>query len=317
MRLRVVENYKTFNIIWIGIFVAMLSSMIIFGFNLSIDFTGGSVVKFESELENTQELITNAANKLQVDRFNVEENSPLYELRTNVQEEDLSFTLIEKIQENLDEQDRSKITQTSFDLVGTSLGQETIKKAIYALITAFIGILIFITYAFRNVPDGYSSFKFGLSAIVAMFYDVFFTLGIFAVLGAFFSIEIDLMFVTAVLTVIGYSVNDTIIIFDRIRENLGKYRKKLTFVEIVDKSINETLRRSLGTVFTVIIVLLALLVYGAVSTRFFVLALLVGIASGAYSSIFVASPALTYLHSGKPETTIEHLKTQIKKIRKK
>ena len=150
--------------------------------------------------------------------------------------------------------------------------------------------MLYIAFAFRNAPPPVSPWSFGVSAIIALLHDALLLLGLFSLLGHFFGVQVDSLFVTAVLTVIGFSVHDTIVVFDRVRENLRRYNKP--FDEVVNLSINETLARSLNTSLTVILTLSALLLFGGESIRLFVLALLVGIISGTFSSIFNASPML-------------------------
>ncbi|MFI5205674.1 MAG: protein translocase subunit SecF, partial [Candidatus Paceibacterales bacterium] len=152
-------------------------------------------------------------------------------------------------------------------------------------------IVLYITYSFRRVPKPAASFRFGVTAIIALIHDVLVVVGMFAIFGKLFNIEIDTLFVTALLTVIGFSVHDTIVVFDRIRENLPKHLSK-KFTEIADISITQTLGRSLNTSLTVFFVLLALLLFGGVTIKWFVAALLIGIVSGTYSSIFNATALL-------------------------
>jgi preprotein translocase subunit SecF len=177
--------------------------------------------------------------------------------------------------------------------VGPTIGNELKQKAVLAIILACVMIVIYISYSFRKVPKPASSFRFGISAIVALIHDVLVVVGLFAILGYFWHVEIDTLFVTALLTVIGFSVHDTIVVFDRIRENLPRYLSR-KFEEVADISITQTLARSLNTSLTVVFVLLALLLFGGESIRWFVVALLVGIISGTYSSIFNATALLTW-----------------------
>jgi preprotein translocase subunit SecF len=171
------------------------------------------------------------------------------------------------------------------------VGKELKKNAIYQLILVSLGIILYISYAFRKVPKPMTSWRFGWSAIIALLHDLLFVLGFFSLLGHFWGVEIDSMFVTALLTVLGFSVHDTIVVFDRIRENLKIYAgQSLEFV--VNHSIAQTIVRSLNTSLTVLFVLLSLLLFGGESIRYFVLALFVGIIVGTYSSIFIASPVL-------------------------
>ncbi len=172
--------------------------------------------------------------------------------------------------------------------VGPSLGVAIRNRAIVAVLLASIGVLAYIAYAFRNTQN---PFLYGIAAIIAMLHDVLVVLGIFSILGWVSGVEVDSLFVTALLTVIGFSVHDTIVVFDRIRENLGR-RAGRTFEETVNYSVVQTLVRSLNTSLTVVFTLVALYLFGGESTHWFVFALLVGIISGTYSSIFNASQVL-------------------------
>ena len=184
-----------------------------------------------------------------------------------------------------------KIEEKSFETVGPVIGKELTQKAFLAVIVASLAIVAYIAWSFRHVPKGYSAWKFGASAVVALLHDVLLVVGLFSLLGHFYHVEIDSLFITAMLTVIGFSVHDTIVVFDRIRENLNKF-PNLPFEDLADFSLSETLVRSLNTSLTVIITLVALLLFGGESIRWFVVALLVGIVSGTYSSIFNATPIL-------------------------
>lgn len=186
----------------------------------------------------------------------------------------------------------SSIEEISFDSVGPSIGQELKQKSVNAIFFVLLGILIYISYAFRKVSKPVASWKYGTSAVIAMFHDVIITLGVFAVLGEFFNIEINSSFVAAALTVMGYSVHDTIVVFDRIRENLPKSDQD--FEGTVNHSLNQTLVRSVNTSLTVLLTLVAIIIFGGESIRTFVLALAIGIFVGTYSSIFVAPPLLVY-----------------------
>jgi preprotein translocase subunit SecF len=189
------------------------------------------------------------------------------------------------------------IEELSFDSVGPTVSGDIALGAILSLLLASAAIVLYIAYAFRNAPPPVSPWSFGVMAIVALLHDALFVLGVFSILGHFFGVEVDALFVTAILTVIGFSVHDTIVVFDRIRENLR--REKGSFEQIVNTSILETLARSINTSLTVLLTLLALYLFGGQSIRLFVLALLIGVASGTYSSIFNASPLLVTWHNYK------------------
>jgi preprotein translocase subunit SecF len=189
------------------------------------------------------------------------------------------------------------LTEQSFTSIGPSVSSDIARDAILSLLAASVAIVLYVAFAFRNAPQPVSPLSFGVLAIAALLHDSLFVLGVFALLGHFAGVEIDSLFVTAILTVIGFSVHDTIVVFDRIRENLR--RERGDFETIVNHSILETLARSINTSLTVLLTLLALLLFGGASIHLFVLALLLGIASGTYSSIFNASPLLVSWHNYK------------------
>ena len=178
--------------------------------------------------------------------------------------------------------------------VSRVIAGRTVRNAGYAVLAAVIAILLYITWAFRKLPK---PFRYGVCAIIALFHDVMVIVGIFSILGWLANIEVNSMFIIAVLTIIGYSVNDTIVVFDRIRENLSKAVHP-DFKTIVNISLSETLGRSLATSMTTLIVLLALFLFGGTTITNFVLVLIIGVISGTYSSIFVASPLLVSWENG-------------------
>ncbi|MCK4553756.1 protein translocase subunit SecF [Candidatus Parcubacteria bacterium] len=182
------------------------------------------------------------------------------------------------------------VEELRFDSVGPSIGQELKRKSIAAIIIVLVAIVLYIAWAFRKVSKPIASWKYGLTAVITLFHDVMIVVGVFAVLGRFAGMEINTAFVAAILTVLGYSVNDTIVVFDRIRENLP--RSDEDFEGTVNISVNQTLRRSINTSITTLLVLLAVFFFGGSSIRDFVLALSIGVFIGTYSSIFLASPLL-------------------------
>jgi len=189
-------------------------------------------------------------------------------------------------QENKD----NSLVEQRFESVGPSIGQELKVKSLYAIFFVLVAILIYISYVFLKVSRPVASWKYGLTAIIAMFHDAIITVGVFAVLGHFYGVEINIAFVAAILTVLGYSVHDSIVVFDRIRENLPK--SDLDFEGTVNLSLNQTLGRSINTSLTTLLVLTSIIIFGGASIRPFVLALAVGIFIGTYSSIFFAAPLL-------------------------
>lgn len=190
-------------------------------------------------------------------------------------------------------EDFGAVTEKQYQLVGPSVSQDLTRKAVIAVILASLFIVLYLAYAFRAVTYPVSSWRFGVVAVVALLHDLVITVGVFSILAHLFHFEVDASFVTALLTVMGFSVHDTIVVFDRVRENLAKHKgEALNFETIADMSLGQTLNRSIATSLTVVITLTALTIMGGESIRGFVVTLLVGIAIGTYSSIFTAAPLL-------------------------
>ena len=182
----------------------------------------------------------------------------------------------------------------SFDLVSPVVAAETVRAAFWAVLAATIGIFFYLWWAFRNVP---SPFRYGTAAIIALVHDAMIVIGIFAILGELFDIEVNSMFLIALLTVIGYSVNDTIVVFDRLRENILRYPNR-NIVAIANISISESVGRSLNTSLTLLFTLLALLLFGGPTIRIFLWVLIIGVIAGTYSSIGIATQVLVAWESG-------------------
>lgn len=262
--------------------------IIAFGFKPSIEFTGGSRL----ELTSTNNIdVVKVEEVLQKNNINVvtirKINDKDITIRTDAITDQQKNVALQKLNEA-----KISVKEKSFETLGPTIGEETRNNALKAGGIAIIAITLYIAFAFRKVSKPVSSWKFGVSAIIALIHDVLIVLGIFAVLGHFLDVEIDTLFITAILTIMGFSVHDTIVVFDRIRENLIKNVRNLPFEQVVNNSFNETLARSLNTSITVVLVLLALLLFGGESIRWFIVAFMVGIIVGTYSSIFIASAIL-------------------------
>ena len=184
------------------------------------------------------------------------------------------------------------MVERRFDTIGPTIGKVLRTQSFVAIGLTAAGIVLYLSWAFRHVSKPVASWKYGVVAVSAFIHDVTIPVGVFAFLGHFYGVTIDSLFITALLTVMGFSVHDTIVIFDRIRENLAKLKRPESYEATVNRSVNETIARSINTSLTVLIVLLAIFLFGGVTTRFFALALMIGIIFGTYSSIFVASPLL-------------------------
>jgi len=253
----------------------------------AIDFTGGNLleVRFEASLRPAPAAAVATAERLGIDDTLVQTagESDLV-IRSRPLEADQKAQLLAA----LETEAGASVTVLRDEHVGPSIGAEVAQRAVGAVALAVLGILGFITYAFRGVPH---AARYGVAAILAMLHDVLVVISVQVLLGRFLFWEIDALFLTALLTVIGFSVHDTIVVFDRIRENQRIYRR-LRYETLVNHSIVQTLARSINTQLTVTLTLLALLIFGGVTTQHFVTILLVGVLSGTYSSIFNAAPIL-------------------------
>lgn len=264
-----------------------LLSLAVWKLDLGIDFTGGSLVevKLEKPVDRASLIATGKSVGVEIATIQTT-GATSYLLRSKPLDEPGYNKLIGGLEKKF-----GKVTTLRRETVGPTVGAELLKNSLIALLVAAVMIVFYIAWAFRSVPSPASSWRFGVAAVVALLHDALVVLGVFSILGHFFAVEVDSLFVTALLTVIGFSVHDTIVVFDRIRENLNR-RQFSSFHETVNHSIMQTLDRSLNTSLTVTFVLLALLLFGGSSIRWFVAALLVGVISGTYSSIFNAAPIL-------------------------
>jgi preprotein translocase subunit SecF len=263
--------------------------MIMGGLKLGIDFTGGSLINigFTNTRPSVQQ-IEETLGSLQLGPLTIQ---PLGDKDASIKLKNIDNETYTKVIAQLKEK-YGEITEKSFDSIGPTFGNELKQKAITATILVLIFILLYISFAFRKASFGpVKSWVFGAGAIIALIHDLILVIGFFAFLGKFWNVEVDTLFITALLTILGFSVHDTIVVYDRIRERLRTTYNK-TFEETVNESVNQTIVRSLNTSLTTLLVLLALYLFGGQSIRFFILALLVGITAGTYSSIFIASPLL-------------------------
>lgn len=274
---------KWWYLISLAVILPGVVSLIFFGLATSIDFTGGTIIEISGTKDKAK--IEELAKNSGFEGLVIKGGEDSVNLRSKpISEEDYK-----KYKEGLSKISGAK--EIRVETVGPSISKEITQRAFVSIILASILIVIYLAYSFRKVPKPANSFEFGVTAVIALMHDTLVLLGIFSLLGRFFNIEIDPLFITAVLTVIGFSVHDTIIIYDRIRENLIKGEGG-SFEEIVNKSVLERLPRTVSTSCLVWLMLLILLIFGGETIRYFVLALVIGIFSGTYSSIFNASPLL-------------------------
>ncbi len=269
-------------------------SLSMFGLRLGIDFKGGTLteLKFDQkyDLQKVKDVL--ATEKIGNYQLQTSEENGLI-----IKTESVDKAVHDKMLSDLKQQ-IGEFKEAKFDSIGPVIGNELRRNAVLQLVMVSLGIVAYIAYAFRRVPKPITSWRFGWSAVIALLHDLLFVLGFFSILGHFKGVEIDGMFVTALLTVLGFSVHDTIVVFDRIRENLKVYSGQ-SIEYVVNKSIGQTIVRSLNTSLTVLFVLLTLLLFGGDTIRYFVLALFIGIFVGTYSSIFIASPILVVWQNWK------------------
>ncbi len=283
-------------------------SGLVFGLNLGLDFTGGTLMEFKFDSPVTQETLKQAFSDSEKE-INESAGAPTVENAETqidlsglqiIKSSDTNFIIKSKYL-TTDQHDKltaklseklPKYTEPRFTTIGPVLGESVLRAAMIAVLIAMVMIIVYVRLAFRRVPREVSSWRFSVCAIVALLHDVIIIFGLFVIMGRFFNMEINSFFVTAMLTVFGYSVNDTIIIFDRIRENLILQEKNETIGELANRSLNETLGRSMNTTLSTLFPLFALLFFGSGSIFDFILALTGGILVGAYSSIYIATPLL-------------------------
>ena len=288
----IIKHKKIFIGISTVLVILSIVSLLTFGLKIGIDFKGGALAEVSyKSARPTQEELSPALKALNFGDILLQ---PTGDSGYIVKSRDLSDAEHTELLQTLSQNNISNLNELSFDSIGPSVGRELTRKAITAVILISLAIICFIAFAFRKVSKPISSWKYGLIAIITLLHDVAIPVGLFVFLSHFYGAEVDTLFVVAVLTILGLSVSDTIVIFDRIRENLRNQANvnKVDFGETVGKSLEQSYVRSICTSFTVILVLLALFFFGPVSTRYFALMLTAGMFFGTYSSIFLASPLL-------------------------
>lgn len=283
----IIHHRKIFFAISGILVLSSILALILWQLKLGIDFTGGSLLQVgfkEERLANDK--IKEKLAGLDLGEVTVQ---PVGEKGVILRFKDVDEETHQKVLTNLG--GSAVLEEKRFESVGPVIGQELKRRALWAIVLVLLMIIIYIAWAFRKVSQPVASWRYGLAAILALIHDVFIPTGFFAVLGHFFGVEVGLLFVTALLTILGFSVHDTIVVFDRIRENLRKGGSG-DFENTVEVSINQTITRSINTSLVVILTLLAIYLFGGESTKFFALTLILGIFFGTYSSIFIASPLL-------------------------
>jgi len=298
----IIKYRKFFLGLSILLMLGSIGSIIFNGISFGIDFTGGTIleVKYPENIP-TQMQVEEAVSSYTDSGFivrSVEDSK--YAIRTEFLSEETHNNLLD----NLSFSGEYIVEQERLSSIGPVIGDELKSKAVIAIIIVVVAIILFVAFAFRRVSKPVSSWVYGLVAIIALIHDILIPAGVFAALSHFTIAEVDVLFVTALLAILGYSVNDTIVVFDRIRENLKENSEsniKESFRETVGKSLSQTITRSINTSLTTVLALLALFIFGGSTTHNFALTLLVGVIAGTYSSIFFASPLLVLLNRKKDE----------------
>ncbi|OHB00039.1 MAG: protein-export membrane protein SecF [Candidatus Zambryskibacteria bacterium RIFCSPHIGHO2_12_FULL_44_12b] len=295
--MKIISHRKIFFVVSALLVAASIVAMIVWGFPTGTDFTGGSILEVSYVNQDRPDIseMDTKLSELSLGSFSLRPSgSSGLVLRTR----EISDTEKAKILGVFSQDGTLQVNEERFNAVGPIVGNSLKSKSYKAIIVVLVMILLFITFAFRKVSKPVSSWKYGFAAIVALAHDVIIPTGAYILLSRFTSAEIDLLFVTALLAILGFSVHDTIVVFDRVRENLQHNREtnsKETFEETVGRGLMETMTRSINTSLTVILSLVVLYFLGSEATRNFVFVLVVGIIAGVYSSIFLASPLLVVL----------------------
>ena len=284
----IIKHKKIFVIISAVLVLLSILAVVFSGLKLGIDFKGGSLLEVEYKtVRPEQSIVEGMIKPLSIGEMVVQ---PMGSMGYSIKTKEINDTERASIMTTLG----ADATEKSFTSIGPSVGAELIRKSLISFILVALGIIFWIAFSFRKVSKPVSSWKYGLIAIVTLIHDIMIPVGAFAILSSIYGTEIDTLFVVAILTILGLSVSDTIVVFDRIRENIriGHFK---TFEETVGNSLNQVYTRSIATSSTVIIALLALVFFGPSSTRVFAIMLTAGMFFGTYSSIFLASPLLVFV----------------------
>lgn len=286
--MNIIGKRKIWYLISIILILPGIIALILWGLQAGIDFRGGSLLEIQFKETKSKDDVIGGINLIDgqpIKNFNVIKSEDDFIIRTEALTEENQQKLFEALNQI------GEYQQNRLETVGPTVSSDLKRKAVISVILASLAIIIYIAIAFRRVPKPTSSWRFGICAVLALIHDILFVIGIFAILGHFKGYEVDSLFITALLTIMGFSVHDTIVVFDRIRENLRK-SPSLSFEENTNNSVLQTLNRSLNTTFTVLIVIFSLYLLGGQTLKNFMLALIIGISIGTYSSIFFASPIL-------------------------
>lgn len=289
--------YKIMFFFSIALALAAVIAAAIFGLRFGVDFKGGSVMEISFEKTRPEPAEINQSLS-KISGINNLTASPTGERGLIIRLNEIDEAAHQEILKTLNAR-YGKVAENRFASVGPTVGNELRRKSITAMVVLLAAIVIYISFVFRKMSRVLSSWAMGAAAIVALLHDVLIPIGIFALLGHYQGVEVSAVFVAAILTILGYSVSDTVVVFDRVRENVLRFGSTEGFGRLVHKSILQTLSRSLNTTFTTLLSLIAIFLFGGETVKYFALALIIGIFLGAYSSIFVASPILIWFSGRK------------------
>ncbi len=282
-------KYRKIYFVFSGILIiASIAVLFIFGLKPGIDFTGGSILEVEYKVERpSNQEIKESLSDFELGDLYIQ---PTEEKGVILRMKDITEETHQKVFRKLSRD--KEIEERRFELIGPVIGEELKGKTKIVVVLALLAMVIYIALAFRKVQRPIKSWKYGIASVLTLCHDILIPLGVFSVLGKFYGIEITIPVVTALLAVLGYSINNSVVVFDRIRENL--FRRGHTFEETVDISLTQTLSRQINTSLTTLFVVLAIFFFGGVTLKYFALALVLGITAGTYSSIFLAAPILVF-----------------------
>jgi len=281
-------KYRKIYFIFSGILIlGSLICLVIFGLNPGIDFTGGSILEIEFKGARP----SNPEIREKLNQFGLGEIliQPIGEKGVILRMKDISEETHQEILKKIKE--TGELEERRFESIGPTIGRELKEKTKIVIILAFLSIVLYIALAFRKISRPIASWKYGIASLICLFNDVFIPLGIFSILGKFYGVQITIPIICALLTVIGYSINNVVVVYDRIRENLLRAKGEV-FEKTVDFAINQTLTRQINTALTTLFPLIAIFFLGGETLKYFALTLILGITDGTYSSIFLASPIL-------------------------
>ncbi|MDD5710514.1 MAG: protein translocase subunit SecF [Candidatus Colwellbacteria bacterium] len=277
--------------------LASAACLLSFGLEPGIDFTSGSFWQIYATGVSADDLRQFLGRDLELGDINImsDEGTNIFSVTLRELSENERVDILSKLKAKFGE----TVAEQDFSSISPAVSKELTHKAWWAIGLVLLGISLYVAFAFRKVSQPVSSWKYGLLTLLSLVHDVIIPAGLFAILGAYHGVTVDINFMVALLVVMGFSVHDTIVVFDRIRENLTKWGAKMDFEELIDKSIVQTIVRSINTSLALILVLISIYIWGPINLKYFILAILVGSVAGVYSSMFVAAPALLFVSRKK------------------